>query len=73
MAKAKVFMSGNSQAVRLPKAFRFDGAEVDIIRRGDETVLRESKPDMRKAVEALRELGRLIDLPDDPPPETIET
>jgi virulence-associated protein VagC len=27
---AKVFKSGNSQAVRLPKAMRFDVSEVDI-------------------------------------------
>ena len=41
MTKAKVFTSGNSQAVRLPKAFRFASAEVEISRRGDEVILRE--------------------------------
>ena len=41
MAKARVFMSGNSQAVRLPKEVRFRTGEVDIFRRGDEIVLRE--------------------------------
>ncbi|GAB7140379.1 AbrB/MazE/SpoVT family DNA-binding domain-containing protein [Deferribacterales bacterium RsTz2092] len=30
MKKAKVFYSGNSQAVRLPKEFRFDEKEVYI-------------------------------------------
>jgi antitoxin VapB len=30
METAKVFMNGRSQAVRLPKAFRFDGNEVFI-------------------------------------------
>jgi antitoxin VapB len=30
--KAKIFMSGNSQAVRLPKNFRFKGKEVYIRR-----------------------------------------
>ncbi|MFN3228647.1 MAG: antitoxin [Asticcacaulis sp.] len=29
---AKLFMTGQSQAVRLPKAFRFDGTEVEIRR-----------------------------------------
>ena len=29
---AKVFMTGRSQAVRLPKEFRFTGAEVEIRR-----------------------------------------
>jgi antitoxin VapB len=32
MAKAKLFMTGGSQAVRLPAAFRFEGDEVDIRR-----------------------------------------
>jgi len=41
MSTAKVFMTGRSQAVRLPKEFRFDGSEVEIFRRGDEVVLRE--------------------------------
>jgi antitoxin VapB len=36
-----VFTSGNSQAVRLPKAFRFSSKTVQIERRGDEIVLRE--------------------------------
>ena len=30
MPKAKLFMNGGSQAVRLPAEFRFEGAEVDI-------------------------------------------
>ncbi len=32
---AKVFQSGNSQAVRLPKEFRFDVEEVEVSREGD--------------------------------------
>ena len=39
MDTAKVFMSGRSQAVRLPKAYRFDGDEVLIKRVGDAVVL----------------------------------
>ena len=39
MATAKLFWSGRSQAVRLPKAFRFDGKEVRIRRRGDAVIL----------------------------------
>jgi antitoxin VapB len=39
----RVFRSGNSQAVRLPKEFRFKGKEVEIFRRGDEIVLREAE------------------------------
>ena len=39
MATAKLFQHGGSQAVRLPKEFRFEGSEVEIERRGDEVVL----------------------------------
>lgn len=38
-AKAKVFWSGRSQAVRLPKEFRFDADEVNIRREGDTVIL----------------------------------
>jgi len=37
---AKVFRSGNSQAVRLPKDFRFDVEEVEVSREGDAVILR---------------------------------
>lgn len=40
---AAVFMSGNSQAVRLPKEFQLSSKRVTIERRGDEIVLREKK------------------------------
>lgn len=36
---AKLFTHGGSQAVRLPKAFRFDGSEVRIRREGDKVIL----------------------------------
>lgn len=41
MTYARVFQSGNSQAVRLPKEFRFSSDQVEIFRRGNEVVLRE--------------------------------
>lgn len=53
MATAKVFKSGNSQAVRLPKGFRLDATEVEIYRRGDEIVLREIPRDLVAAFEIL--------------------
>lgn len=56
MATARVFKSGNSQAVRLPKEFRFDSDEVDIFRRGDEVVLREKSPGMSRAFELIANL-----------------
>jgi antitoxin VapB len=39
METAKLFTNGRSQAVRLPKEFRFDGDEVFIKRVGDAVVL----------------------------------
>jgi len=42
MPYARVFQSGNSQAVRLPKEFRFQTDRVEIYRRGDELVMREA-------------------------------
>lgn len=50
MPEAAVFMSGNSQAVRLPKAFRFRGKTVEILRRGDEVVLREKRRTLAEAL-----------------------
>lgn len=41
MTYARVFQSGNSQAVRLPKEFRFSVDQVEIFRQGNDIVLRE--------------------------------
>ena len=53
MSKARIFKSGNSQAVRLPKEFRFQVDEVEILRRGGEIVLREPKRNLTQAFAAL--------------------
>lgn len=39
MDTAKLFWSGRSQAVRLPKNFRFEGEEVRIRRHGNAVIL----------------------------------
>ena len=39
MQKAKLFQNGQSQAVRLPKEYRFSGSEVHIKRVGNAVVL----------------------------------
>lgn len=44
-AIAKVFRSGNSQAVRLPKEFRFEVAEVEVLREGEALILRPRAPE----------------------------
>ncbi|HEV2562724.1 MAG TPA: type II toxin-antitoxin system VapB family antitoxin [Rhizomicrobium sp.] len=70
MAIAKVFQSGNSQALRLPKQFRLAGAEVEIFRRGDEIVLREKQRTMAHAFELLAGLPcDLLDTRNDTPPQ----
>lgn len=56
MATARVFKSGNSQAVRLPKDFRFRSKEVEIFRRGEEVVLREKSKGMTRAFELIASL-----------------
>ena len=68
---AKVFRSGNSQAVRLPKEFRFKAKEVEVFRRGDEVVLREKPANMARAYELLMSLPEdllLAAAEDDGPP-----
>jgi antitoxin VapB len=59
MGTTRIFRSGNSQAVRLPKQFRCKSKEVEILRRGDEIVLREKDGTMVRAFELL------AGLPDD--------
>lgn len=62
-ASAKLFMSGQSQAVRLPKAFRFDGDAVDI-RRDDltgEVILKSRNTDWT----GFFDLVQVTDVPDD--------
>jgi antitoxin VapB len=43
MKTAKIFRSGNSQAVRIPKEFQLAGKEVEIERQGDGLLLRPRK------------------------------
>ena len=74
MKKARVFQSGNSQAVRLPKEFRFDVNEVEIFRRDDEVVLRKPKRNLRRALAILRALPDdfMADGRQDAPPQQRE-
>jgi antitoxin VapB len=63
MGTARVFRSGNSQAVRLPKEFRFKGKEVEIFRRGGEVVLREKDKTLARAFELIAGLPDDFDIP----------
>ena len=57
MDTAKLFVNGRSQAVRLPKAYRFDDlTEVYIQRDGDRIILSPTrKPSMQRLISALSE------------------
>lgn len=54
-ATAKLFMHGGSQAVRLPKAFRFEGAEVSVRKEGNAVILEPiaaDRPPTREEIDA---------------------
>ena len=57
MAITKVFRSGNSQAVRIPKKFRIRSQQVEIIKRGNEIVLREQSTNLSAAFDLLAGLS----------------
>jgi antitoxin VapB len=57
MKTAKIFKSGNSQAVRLPKELQFDVSEVEIFRRGDEIVLRKKPQNLARVFELLADMS----------------
>jgi antitoxin VapB len=50
---AKVFRSGNSQAVRIPREFRLDAKELEIERKGDTLVLRPKRRSWKSLLESL--------------------
>lgn len=57
MTTTRVFRSGNSQAVRIPKEFAFpDGAELEIARDGDTLTLTPKRASVTEVVRRLAEL-----------------
>jgi antitoxin VapB len=64
MATARVFRSGNSQALRLPKEFRLKSKEVEIFRRGDELVIREKPKNLEAAFHLLAGLPSDLEISD---------
>jgi antitoxin VapB len=70
----KIERRGASQSVRLPDDFQFDADEVEILRRGDEVILRKKRQNLREAFDLLASMpddffaeGR-----EDAPPEVRE-
>ncbi|HAB19268.1 MAG TPA: AbrB/MazE/SpoVT family DNA-binding domain-containing protein [Verrucomicrobiota bacterium] len=55
MTTAKIFRHGGSQAIRLPKAFRFEGTDVLIERQGDDVIL---KPVPARKYRSFTEIAR---------------
>lgn len=60
-ATAKLFMHGGSQAVRLPKAFRFEGREVSVRRDGDAVILEPVAADRAPTVGELERFFAEVD------------
>ena len=69
MTTARVFKSGNSQAIRLPKEFRVESRELEILRRGREIILREPEANVTRAFDLLSALPDdfLRDRAEEPP------
>jgi antitoxin VapB len=63
MESAKLFLNGRSQAVRLPKAFRFEGmTEVFIERDGDRVILSPTRrPSIERLISALGDFEAMPD------------
>ena len=58
MKTARLFLNGRSQAVRLPKEFRFEGDEVYIRREGDDVILTPAPNSLGRWVrQAVREFS----------------
>ncbi len=53
METAKLFANGRSQAVRLPKSYRFEGSEVLIKRVGDAVVLLPARHPWKTLIDSL--------------------
>lgn len=49
----RLFMSGNSQAVRIPREFQLEGDEVEIQRRGNTLIIRPKKQTWQPLTDSL--------------------
>jgi len=68
MDTAKLFKSGNSQAVRLPKEYRFTGTEVVIKRLGNAVVLLPKDDPWQVLFDALQEFPEDAGITREQPP-----
>ena len=70
MTATKVFKSGNSQAVRIPKKYHIHSHTVEIFKRNNELIIREVPDNLTRAFELMTQMptdffsaGREDDLP----------
>lgn len=75
MQTAKIFQNGRSQAVRLPKNFRFDGvSEVCIERDGDRVILSPApRPSIERLIAALDEFDPAAAFPERDQPAAADS
>ena len=57
MTLAKVVEQGGFQAIQLPPEFRIAGGEIEILRRGDEIVLRQVRHGLSEVFDILTSLS----------------
>ncbi len=71
MKTAKIFKNGRSQAVRLPKEFRFDCDEVFVQKQGDKVILSAIEPGWDEFFDSVSVFGDdfLAEREDFPPQE----
>lgn len=77
MPIARVVQNGKRQSLDLPDGVRLHNREVEVVRRGDELVVRDplgprpgAHTDWARVYDLMVELGELIgEAPEDPPPE----
>lgn len=58
MAKTRVFRSGNSRAVRIPRSIGLPLGEVEIFERGDEVVIRRRQDSLAEVPDLLAGLPK---------------
>jgi antitoxin VapB len=74
MDKAKIFKNGRSQAVRLPKKYRFEGDEVYIKQSGNVVVLIPKDNQWKDVFESVKMFSDdLMETREQPPLETRES
>lgn len=71
MKTAKIFKNGRSQAVRLPREFRFDCEEVFVQKQGDKVILSAKEPGWDEFFDSVSVFGEdfLSEREDLPPQE----